>query len=105
MICKNDRGNCHYDCCPGLLQSNKRKQSYPTQYWCVKCSIEKGYLVYLCNTPTKKRANGTYFAVLCHMKYHEQHFGVEALYQIVVPMMEMVLVEIDWWGSKNIHEN
>ena len=73
-ICKNDGGNCQYDCCPGLLRTNKRKRSYPTRYRCIECSIAKGTPVYLCNT-TKKRADGTYFAVLCHMKYHEQQFG------------------------------
>ena len=73
-VCKNDGGNCRYDGCPGLDRNNKRRRSYPTRYQCLQCSIEKGYPVYLCNT-TKKRADGTYFAVLCHMKYHEQQFG------------------------------
>ena len=66
-VCKNDGGNCRYDGCPGLDRNNKRRRSYPTRYQCLQCSIEKGYPVYLCNT-TKKRADGTYFAVLCHMK-------------------------------------
>mmetsp|Transcript_27768 Transcript_27768/g.31185 ORF Transcript_27768/g.31185 Transcript_27768/m.31185 type:complete len:122 (-) Transcript_27768:678-1043(-) len=76
-VCKNDGGNCRYDGCPGLLRNNKRRRSYPTRYQCLQCSIAKGYPVYLCNT-TKKGADGTYFAVLCHMKYHEQQFGIDS---------------------------
>ena len=72
---KNDGGHCQYDCCPGLDRTqNKRKRSYPTQYQCVECSIAKGRPVYLCNT-IKREADGTRYAVLCHMKYHEQKFG------------------------------
>ena len=74
-VCKNDGGNCQYDWCPGLLRQNKRKRSYPTRYRCSQCSISKGCPVYLCNT-TKKKDDGTYWAVLCHMKYHEQQFGI-----------------------------
>ena len=76
-ICKNDGGNCQYDWCPGLLRQNKRKRSYPTRYRCSQCSISKGHPVYLCNT-TKKKDDGTYWAVLCHMKYHEQQFGIDS---------------------------
>ena len=74
-ICKNDGGYCRYDCCPGLARNNKRRRSYPTTYQCLQCSIAKGYPVYLCNT-TKKGTDGAYYAVLCHVKYHEQQFGV-----------------------------
>ena len=76
-VCKNDGGNCQYNWCPGLLRQNKRKRSYPTRYRCSQCSIAKGHPVYLCNT-TKKKDDGTYWAVLCHMKYHEHHFGVDS---------------------------
>ena len=44
------------------------------RYRCLEYSIAKGRPVYLCNT-TKKRADGMYYAVLCHMKYHEQQLG------------------------------
>ena len=76
-VCKNDGGNCQYDWCPGLVRQNKRKRSYPTRYRCSQCSISKGHPVYLCNT-TKKKDDGTYWAVLCHMKYHEQQFGIDS---------------------------
>ena len=70
-VCKNDGGDCQYNHCPGLLRKNKQRRSYPTRYRCYQCSVECGRAVYLCNT-VKKQDDGSYRAILCHMKYHSQ---------------------------------
>ena len=70
-VCKHDGGDCQYEFCPGFLRQNKRRRSYPTRYRCYQCSVECGHAVYLCNT-VKKQDDGSYRAILCHMKYHSQ---------------------------------
>ena len=66
---KNQGGDCQYALCPGLKRNNLRKRPYPTRYQCEECSIKKGTPVWLCNS-TKKHADGSSRAILCHMKHH-----------------------------------